>query len=222
MVAPTVSGVPTAPRLDPLHLDDLIETDPGELCPRADLDAVAVAGCRLPTLELRDAVVRESRISDLVADEADLRGVRLIEVELAQVALTVVRAARGHWHDVVVSGRLGSVEAYETELRSVHFVGCRVSYLNLRGAQLLDVAFTDCVVDELDLTQATARRVRFDSTRVDVLDLQHAELHDVDLRGASLATITGVTHLRGTTVTPDQLALLAPVLAGELGIAVED
>lgn len=214
--------MPTAPRLDPIHLDDLTETDPAELRPRADLEAITVGGCHLPTLELRDAVVRESRIAGLVADEADLRGVRLIEVELAQVALTVVRAARGQWRDVVVGGRLGSVEAYEAELRSVHFVGCRISYLNLRGAQLLDVAFTDCVVDELDLAQATARRVRFDATRVDVLDLQHAELHDVDLRGATLATITGVTHLRGTTVTPDQLALLAPVLAGELGIAVED
>lgn len=214
--------MPTPPRLDRLHLDDLIETDPSELRPRADLEAIGVAGCRLPTLDLRDAVVRESRIADLTADEADLRGVRLSEVELAQVALTVVRAARGQWRDVVVSGRLGSVEAYETELRSVHVVGCRISYLNLRGAQLLDVGFTDCVIDELDLTQATARRVRFDTTRVDVLDLQHAELQDVDLRGATLATITGVTHLRGTTVTGDQLALLAPLLAGELGIDVED
>ena len=51
------------------------------------------------------------------------------------------------------------MEAYESELRSVHFVGCKLSFVNLRGAELLDVAFTDCVIEELDLGQSKVRRV---------------------------------------------------------------
>lgn len=214
--------MPTAPRLTKLRLVDLTEADPDELRPRADLDAVEVTDLRLPALELRDAVVRESRISGLGADEADLRGARLSDVELAQVVVPVVKAARGQWRDVEVSGRLGSVEAYDAELRSVHVTDAKISYLNLRGAELLDVAFTDCVIEELDLVQARARRVRFTGTRIGTLDLQHSELHDVDLRGAELQTITGLAHLRGCTVTADQLSLLAPLLAAELGIAVDD
>jgi uncharacterized protein YjbI with pentapeptide repeats len=123
---------------------------------------------------------------------------------------------------VRVTGRIGSLEAYESELRSVHFVGCKLSYVNLRGAELLDVAFTDCVIEELDLVQSKVRRVRVDGCRIAHLDVQHSELHDFDLRGAELESIGGLSQLRGTTITPSQLTLLAPLLASELGIRVED
>ncbi|GAA4754792.1 hypothetical protein GCM10023350_45280 [Nocardioides endophyticus] len=50
-----------------------------------------------------------------------------------------------------VTGRLGSVEAHEAQWRSVHFVGCKLSFVDLRGAELIDVAFTDCITHELGL-----------------------------------------------------------------------
>lgn len=213
--------MPQPPRLDPLRLDDLTAGDPDDLTPRADLEATAYGDLRLPALALRDARLDSVRLDRVAADETDLRGARLSEVELDQVSLPVVRAARGEWRDVRVSGRLGSVEAYESQWRGVHFVGCKLSYLNLRGAELVDVAFTDCVVDELDLMGATATRVAFAGCRVTHLTVQDATLREVDLRGADLEVVDGLAGLRGATVSDDQLTRLAPLLASYLGINVE-
>jgi uncharacterized protein YjbI with pentapeptide repeats len=121
-----------------------------------------------------------------------------------------------------VSGRIGSLEAYETDWRSVHFIGCKLSFVNLRGAELLDVAFTDCVIEELDLLDTRARRVRIADSRLGHLSLRDGALQDVDLRGARIDSIDGVRHLRGATIDRDQLTLMAPLLADALGIRVED
>ncbi|MBA2954813.1 pentapeptide repeat-containing protein [Nocardioides sp. MAH-18] len=209
------------PQLDRLHLDGLEDGDPDELRRDADLDGVRYADLAVPLLDLQGARVASSQWAGLSADEADLRGTRLTDVELDGVNVPVVRAARSQWRDVTVSGRLGSVEAYEAQWRSVHVVGCKISYLNLRGAEVADLAFTDCVVEELDLVGAIARRVRLSGTRVGQLNVQHADLQDVDLRGATFEAVDGVLGLRGATVSPDQLALLAPLLAAGLGLDVE-
>jgi len=210
------------PQIDPLHLGPLVDGDPADLRGSAQLESVRYADLVLSHLSLPGAEVVAAEFAGLSADEADLKGARLSEVRLDRVDVPVVRAARSRWRDVRVTGRVGSLEAYESELRSVHFVGCKLSFVNLRGAELLDVAFTDCVIEELDLVQSKVRRVRIEGSRIAQLDVQHSELHDFDLRGAELDSISGLTQLRGTTVTPTQLTLLAPLLATELGIRVED
>jgi uncharacterized protein YjbI with pentapeptide repeats len=211
-----------SPQIDRLHLGRLADGDPADLHKSAHLEGVRFAGLALSRLELPGAEVLGVQVAGLSADEADLKGARLSEVQLDQVDVPVMRAARSRWRDVQVTGRIGSMEAYEAELRSVHFVGCKLSFVNLRGAELLDVAFTDCVIEELDLGQSKVRRVALPGSRISHLDVQHAELHDFDLRGAEFDSIAGLSHLRGTTISSHQLALVAPLLASELGIKIED
>ncbi len=211
-----------APQVTPLRLGSL-EPGPGEELTRgADLEAVEFTDLVLAELGLRDAVLDTVRFRGLRADEADLTGTRLAEVELDRVHLPVVRAARSQWTDVRISGRAGGFEAYDARWRAVHLDGCKLDYLNLRSAELVDVLVTDCVIGELDLLDATAHRVRFERTRLSRLDVQRAELHDVDLRGAALEVVSGLLDLGGATVTADQLTLLAPLLADQLGLRVED
>lgn len=210
-----------SPQIAALDLGQLVDGDPAELRTKAYVEAARFADLVLPHLDLAGAELVAVQFRGVSADETDLRGARLSEVELDQIDLPVVRAARSQWRDVRVTGRIGSLEAYETDLRSVHFVGCKLSFVNLRGAELMDVAFTDCVIEELDLVQAKARRVRFSGTRIGQLDVQHGALHDVDLRGAELQGVTGVAHLRGATFSPHQLDRLAPLLAQEIGIKIE-
>jgi len=211
-----------SPQIDRLDLGRLDDGDTADLRKSAHLEGVRFAALALPRLDLPGAEIIGARFGGLSVDDLDLKGARLSEVELDQVDVPVVRAARSRWRDVQVTGRIGSMEAYEAELRSVHFVGCKLSFVNLRGAELLDIAFTGCVIEELDLIQGKARRVRFSGTRIGRLDVQHSELHDVDLRGAQLETVAGLAHLRGTTISPLQLEQVAPLLASELGIRVED
>lgn len=203
------------------ELAGLAEGDPDELTAGADLDGVEYADLTRDLLEIPGSRVLESRFRGVAADEADLAGARLSEVEFERIHVPVVRAARGQWRDVWISGRLGAVEAYEADWRSVRFEGCKISYLNLRGAELVDVEFDGCIIEELDLVTTMARRVSLTSTKVGRLDVQHSDLGEVDLRGATFDMIEGIAGLRGTIVSPDQLMLLAPLLADELGLTVQ-
>ncbi len=211
-----------APQIEALRLSGLAAGEPADLTRNADLESVRYTDLILPELVLAGAKLDGVHFAGLVADETDLKGARLSEVHLEQANLPVVRAARSQWRDVQVTGRLGSLEAYEAQWRSVHFIGCKLSFVNLRGAELIDVAFTDCIVDELDLAGAVSTRFRLSQTRVSHLNVRQAKLRDVDLRGATLEVIEGLTDLRGATISPLQLTLLAPLFADELGLNVED
>lgn len=211
-----------APHLDPVVHPDLSPGSPDLLVADADLHALSFDGVDLPLLTLAGASLDACRFAGVTAREADWRSTRLRETTFERLDVPVMRAPRGVWRDVHVSGaRLGSVEVYETLWQGVHFVGCKLGYVNLRSAELLDVAFTDCVIEELDLLQATARRVALRSTRVTRLNLQQAKLEHVDLRGADLEELQGLDGLRGATISPTQLDLLAPLLAREKGLKVE-
>lgn len=211
------------PSLDPVVLDGLAPGDAYDLEPGADLEGFDIADLRLDAANLEGASVYGSRLAGLCADAADLRHATLGEVVLERLDVPVVQGVRGRWRDVELrDARLGSAELYESTWDRVHVVGCKLGFVNLRGAELRDVLFTDCTIDELDLVQARAARVAFAGTRVRRIDVQASTLQDVDLRGADLDEVAGVRSLAGTTVTPDQLARLAPLLADGLGITVDD
>lgn len=220
---PSRQQQPARPVTDPVVLDDLTPGTVDDLVPGADLDGVEITDVRLDRVELRGARADGSRLDGLRADEADLRNLTLTEVVLSRMDVPVVQGVRTRWRDVEVrDARIGSGELYESSWQSVRFVGCKLGFVNLRGATLRDVVLTDCTVDELDLVQASATRVAFERTRVRRLDVQASTLHDVDLRGAELSELVGTDALRGTTITADQLAQLAPLLAANLGIDVTD
>lgn len=167
-----------------------------------------IDGCRFSRLELGSWTLRGARIVESVFDGADV---------------PVVSAARATLRDVEIrDSRFGSIEAYGGAWRGIRFTRCRLGFVNLRATDLLDVAFVDCTIDEIDLLDATARRVAFDGSRVGALNVGGATLTDVDLRGADLREIVGMAGLRGATISPEQLQLMAPALAEQAGLRVED
>lgn len=222
LLLPTSRRTTAAPRIAPMAFGQLAEGNVDELARSADLQSLRYDDVSVSRLDLRNAAVERVHFDGLAAPESDLRGARLSEVELNRANLPVVRAAQSHWRDVLVKGRLGSIEAYESNWHGVHFVGCKLTFLNLRGAELVDVAFTDCIIEELDLLNAALRRVAFTNTTVRDLNVQDSQLQDVDLRGAVLSSIDSVIHLRGATVSSAQLDLLAPVMADSFGLKVQD
>ncbi|WP_194846464.1 pentapeptide repeat-containing protein [Mumia zhuanghuii] len=195
-------GRTRAPQLDALAVDDLVDGSLDDLVPSAELDGLVFRG--------------------LTVDSADLSGSRVRESLFECVNVAVLRAPRATLRDVrIEGGRIGSADLYDGVWESVRVSGCKLSFVNLRGAELRDVAFTDCVIDELDLVNASASRVSFTGCTIARLDVQHTTSTHVDLRGAELREIVGVTSLRGVTISPLQLSLLAPLLADTLGITVE-
>ncbi|MBT0772241.1 pentapeptide repeat-containing protein [Kineosporia sp. J2-2] len=211
------------PRIGEIRLPGLESGDPADLTREARIDGLAFEGVECGQLDLTGSVVMECSLTDVGADEADLRSAKLRDSLLTRVRFPSLRAGRGDWRDVRVEGaRIGSAEMYDIGWNSVHFVDCKLTYLNLRGATLRDVAFTRCSIEELDLAGASAQNVAFSGSTVQSLDVQRAELGAFDLRGAELHRLTGLDRLGGTVVSSAQLYQLAPLLAAGLGMTVDD
>jgi uncharacterized protein YjbI with pentapeptide repeats len=210
-----------APMLDPIVLPELQAGDGYDLEPSASLEAFAFESISTDAVQLGGARIESCRVTGLHAAEAELRGTTIIETVLEHLDIPVLRASRTRWRDVrIEGGRLGSAELYDADWESVEFVGCKLSFVNLRGSTLRDVRFTDCTIEELDLGAAEVLRLALPGTRIRRLDVSRATLQHADLRGCEFADLTGAGSLRGAAIDADQLALLAPLFASELGIAI--
>ena len=156
----------------------------------------------------------------------DLSEVRAPRARFSETGLYAVHGAGldlsgSTWQDCVVQGgRLGAVALYDADLSRVRFEGCKVDYLNLRGARLRDVQFVDCQLVEPDFAEATLTGVDFSGSRVVAADFGRATLSRVDLSEALLTAPRGVASLGGATISRLQLIELADAFADELGITV--
>ncbi|GAB3154051.1 pentapeptide repeat-containing protein [Microbacterium neimengense] len=211
---------PKPPQLNLLHLDDLADGSRTQLRAGAMLTGMSLTVETHSPADLTDARLDGVRFDRFVAPELRLRGAGLLEVALDALDVPVMDAARTDWSDARLSGRVGALTAYDSSLRSVHFLGCRLGFVNLRGSELLDVQFTDCSIDELDLGEARCRRMRFTDTRIASLEVPRAVLVDVDLRHAELSAVSGVGQLSGATITHEQALQLAPLLAAHVGLSI--
>jgi uncharacterized protein YjbI with pentapeptide repeats len=104
----------------------------------------------------------------------------------------------------------------------VRFEGCKVEFLNLRGATLREVSFVDCQLTEPDFAGATLTKVSFEGSRLLSPEFSQATMTSVDLSGADLVAPQGLSSLRGATISRLQLIDLADAFAAELGVTVSD
>ena len=142
-------------------------------------------------------------------------------MEVVGLRAAEVVATRGTWRNVrLTGGRVGALELGRAELSSVELRGMRIDYLTLAGAAASDVVFVDCAIGTLDLPGATLSRVRFEACRADEVDTRDLRAAHVDLRGLDAVGYTAPAGLRGATLSPRQVELLASDLAAALGIGV--
>src|SRR6478609_9248622 len=210
-----------APRLTPVRLADL-EQDPAPEFRRGErYDGVQYSRAAADGLELTGAEFAECEFNGASFNETQLRGVSFRDCVLAEVYAPVFTAARSSLREVEIRNpRLGSAELYESGWQSVRIDGGKLDYLNLRGSKLADVQISDCIINELDLGSATASRVALKNCTIGTLDFSGARLKDFDLRGTEFRSLSGLGSLAGIVVDEHQLSLLAPLLAGHLGVVV--
>jgi uncharacterized protein YjbI with pentapeptide repeats len=99
---------------------------------------------------------------------------------------------------------------------------CKLDLVNLRMSTIENVVFLGCSLRETDFHGAKLRSVRFAKCDLQEADFSQAILEMVDLRTSAVADIRGVGSIRGAIVDGSQLIDLAPLLATELGIRVEN
>ncbi|RFA06957.1 hypothetical protein B7R21_17745 [Subtercola boreus] len=177
-----------------------------------DAGAIDLTGCSF----------LECRFTGVTLTDADLRGSRFIETAFEAPFAHTLKAARTTWRDVRIrSPRWGSAEFFDADLESVHLVGGKIDYLNLRGSRLNNVIFEECTITDLDLGAARAGRVALVNCRIGTLDVTRASCSSVDLRTSEFQAVHGVEGLAGTIVDDLQLSQFAPLFAEHLGVRVE-
>jgi uncharacterized protein YjbI with pentapeptide repeats len=192
----------------------------------------AIGATQLPDLDLGEPELvevgdaesyEEVRLKGVSFEGTKLRGLQLVDVWADRVS-----AANGDWGGgllrrvVFEEARLTGLSLGEARIEEVHFKSCKLDYANFRHSTIEFASFEDCVLANADFQGARIYATRFSGCQLAAADLTKAELAHVDFRGSELALGGSVLGLRGAIVDPLQLMDLAPAIAHELGIVVED
>lgn len=215
------TGRPLPPRIATIKLTDLVPGSANDLAPGAQAEGLSFEALAVDGRNLTAVSMTECAVNGLSAHETSFRAASIRDCTIEQLHAPVFIASRSRFTDLSISrSRLGSAELYDTRWKSVEITHSKLGFVNLRGAELVDVRFESCTIDELDIASAKLERTQFVDCRVGTLSLNGASLSNVDLRGMELQQVDGITFMKGATISELQLALLAPLFAEHLGIAV--
>ena len=172
----------------------------------------------MPNAHFLECAFQQVSISNGQLQRAGLRDVWLRDVRLTGTSL-----AESAWQDVTVIGcSLAGVQVFGAELRRVVFSGCKLDSVNFRASRLTSVTFRNCVLSDVDFGGATLTQCSFPGSALTRADMSKVTTDRTDLRDAELGLIIDAGSLRGAIISSGQLAVVAPVLAGTLGIVIDD
>ncbi|OZB82968.1 pentapeptide repeat-containing protein [Microbacterium sp. 13-71-7] len=207
---------PQPPRVSPPDLPDEFEDGVG----RRHGDHV---GLRIPlTEDLAHAQFEQCSLSG-AAERVDLAGATLLDVEIVDARTPVLSLKDATIRRLrIAGGRIGTLDLSGAHVAELIVEHARIDYLSLAAAKIQDSVFTDCTLATVDVPAASVTRVRFERSRADEVDTRGLRADALDLRGLDALAFLDVTSLRGTTLSPRQVELLAPVFARAAGIDVQD
>ncbi len=195
--------------------DDLADGGLYELLAFDDLDlsgreaaAAEVDQCRLRNVNLSRARLRRSQLLDAVLEGCDLANMRAVDCSLRRVAVCASRMTGLSWLD--------------GQFRDVTFDRCRMDLASFRSTACTDVVFSHCRLDQADFGESDLRGARFDGCDLTGAQFDKARLSGARFADCELTGIGGVTSFAGAIVKSNDLLALTFVLAGALGIRIED
>jgi uncharacterized protein YjbI with pentapeptide repeats len=208
--------------LGDLRYADALTPHSGGLAAAEAYDTVQFSGLAFDQPSAAGATFLECAFTQVSVQGGKLRRGRFSDVWLRDVQLTGVDLAETSWLDATIIGTVvAGVSAFGARLRRVSFHGCKLDSVNFRGAILTEVSFDECLLRHVDFAGAKLTRTVFTKSRLDTCDFTGVTLDQVDLRGAELGIIIGPDSLRGAIITTAQLMDIAPLIAENLGIAVD-
>lgn len=207
---------PLPPRVSPPDLPDELDDGVG----RRHGDHV---GLRIPLSEdLAHAQFEQCSLSG-AAERVDLAGATLLDVEIVDARTPVLSLKDATIRRLrIAGGRIGTLDLSGAHVAELIIEHARIDYLSLAAAKIQDSLIADCTLATVDVPAATVTRVRFERSTADEVDTRGLRADSLDLRGLDAQAFLDVTSLRGTTLSPLQVELLAPVFARTAGIDVQD
>ncbi|MGI9005152.1 MAG: pentapeptide repeat-containing protein [Streptosporangiaceae bacterium] len=186
-----------------------------ELLAYADLDlsgreaaGAEIEACTFANVNLSQGRLRRGLIRDVRLERCDLANLRALDSSLTRVEL--------------LASRMTGLSLLDDDLRDVRFDGCRVDLASFRMSKFADVLFSGCRMGQADFTEADLRGARFENCDLTGAQFSGARMTGTRFARCDLTEITGVTSMRGAVITSADAVTLAYILAGALGITIED
>lgn len=191
--------------------------------PDGDYDRAMISDISLTDARADNARFTETVFTGVTFDSGNLKRSRLSDVWFGESRFIATELAESTFIDTWLSGCvLAGLQAFSVNMRRAVFRNCKLDSVNFRDSTLTDVAFEDCVLRDTDFSGAKLTRVKFPGATLTGADFTKVTCSAVDLRGAALGIRAGFDSLHGARINSLQLVALAPYLAQQLGLVVED
>ncbi|GLZ00453.1 hypothetical protein Acsp02_77050 [Actinoplanes sp. NBRC 103695] len=174
----------------------------------ADAEGVEFRQCRFRKASLAGAALSRVRMADCLIETCDLSNLKVDGAAFDRIK---------------VSGtRMTGLACYGGLVSDATFVDCKSDLTNWRQTRLDRVTFQKCNLAGADFTDADLRGASFTDC-----DLTRAQFHKATMTGArfrncELQGIGGITSWEGAIIHPDDLLAMSYLMAGALGIVVDD
>ncbi len=183
-----------------------------------NIDSADVSG-----IKLKSAAISESRLAKCNFSQAKIEKLHIRDCVFSNCDLTACLFADSSWHVAeIVGARCSGVQLHSSLMKNILFKNSKLDFANFRFTQLESVIFENCVINELDLYNATLKNVAFIDCDIENVQFSEAKLKGVDLSGSRIVSIKGLAGLKGASISSEQLILLAPCLARNIGIIIND
>jgi uncharacterized protein YjbI with pentapeptide repeats len=206
--------------------------------PRLSVELARAEGMMLRTDEHWEGVAITADFSGQGAEDAEIAGCRVTRSQFVNSTLLRARVS----DTVFERCDLSAAVFTNALLVRVEFDDCRLSGADFSGLKMSDVRFRDCPIVDGTFRLSSGDRVRFehcDLSNADLYgaqirggcffdsdltgaDLSQASLAQARMHGSTLGNLRGVAALRGTTIDPSQVGVVAQQLLPVLDITVDD
>lgn len=192
------------------------------LKPHAEFERIIVRGVDGIALAAQKMKFDESALDRTVLINAALDEISLMDTEVRGCDLSAAILASGAGDRVRFTHcRMQGVDLSHAALKNITFSDCKLSLANFRFTKLQHVLFEDCILTETDFQLANLRDVTFRNCHLEKTIFIQSTISNTDLRSSHLENIRGWQNLKGATISYEQLTMVAPELAVELGINVD-
>lgn len=210
--APTL---PPKAGLEPIALAQLVSDRSFEHVSLADVDASQqqIKSLSIDTAMLEKVMLYEATLEKIGLSDSELRACDLSAARCSEASFIRVR---------IIGSRLTGIDLSRSTIKDVVFENCKLDMANFRFAKLTRVRFVNCALFETDFQAAELSGVEFQDSQLEKVEFHHCKLRAVDARTSQLFDIRGWQSLKGLTIDTTQLVTVAPQLALELGLTIED
>lgn len=187
------------------------------------VEAVAYYDADLAGADAEGVEFRQCRFRKASLAGAALSRVRMVDCLIETCDLSNLRADSGALDRVKVSGaRMTGLACNAGVVSDVTFVDCKIDLTNWRQSRLDRVTFDRCNLAGADFGDADLRGARFTDCDLSGAQFTKSAMAGARFRNCELQGIGGITSWQGAIVHPDDLIALSYILAGALGIVVDD